>query len=339
MRKIIFVLLAIFALVSCVDKTTYTIGGVASGIEDGTEVSLFSDRRGRDVLETVKVEDGKFTFAKRMTVKGDNVIFFGVNGLEGAGSQSRPVPVFVEPGKIAISIEGNAITGVLGTPLNDSNTQFTKSIQSGGDLANELTKDFIKSNSNNALGVYYLERTLYAYELADIKDMVALFPAEFDNNKAIQLVKNYVKTQEETAVGAKFKDLVAQTPSGEKIALSDYAGKGKVVLVDFWASWCPPCRKDMPLLVEAYGKYKDKGFEIVGVSLDKTNEDWTKGLADLNMTWPQMSDLKYWESELGKAYAVRSIPFTVLLDGEGNIIAKKIEGKDLDAKLAELLNK
>ncbi|NLA63004.1 MAG: TlpA family protein disulfide reductase, partial [Bacteroidales bacterium] len=102
-------------------------------------------------------------------------------------------------------------------------------------------------------------------------------------------------------------------------------------------SWCGPCIQEMPNVVKAYDKYKNKDFEIVGVSLDKDEEKWLQGVKDLNMTWPQMSDLKLWESEAVGLYAIKSIPHTVLLDKEGKIIAKDLRGEQLEEKLAELM--
>lgn len=145
------------------------------------------------------------------------------------------------------------------------------------------------------------------------------------------------KKMKATAVGQKFTDFEMQTPEGENVKLSDYVGKGKVVLVDFWASWCGPCRREMPNLVEAYAKYKNKNFEIVGVSLDQSGESWKEAIGKLNITWPQMSDLKYWNCEGAKLYAVSSIPHTVLIDGEGTIIARGLHGDELQQKLAEVI--
>ena len=112
--------------------------------------------------------------------------------------------------------------------------------------------------------------------------------------------------------------------------------KGEVLL-DFWASWCGPCRREMPNLVEAYAKYKNKNFEIVGVSLDQSADSWKEAIKKLNITWPQMSDLKYWNCEGAQLYAVSSIPHTVLIDGEGTIIARGLHGEGLQEKLAEVL--
>ena len=143
--------------------------------------------------------------------------------------------------------------------------------------------------------------------------------------------------QKKTAVGTQFVDFEMQTPEGKSVKLSDYVGKGKVVLVDFWASWCGPCRREMPNLVETYAKYKGKNFEIVGVSLDQDGAAWKEAIKKLDMTWPQMSDLKFWQSEGAQLYAVNSIPHTVLIDGDGTIIARGLHGEGLQAKLAEVI--
>ncbi|MGZ3901382.1 MAG: TlpA family protein disulfide reductase, partial [Bacteroidia bacterium] len=113
--------------------------------------------------------------------------------------------------------------------------------------------------------------------------------------------------------------------------------KGKVVLIDFWASWCGPCRREMPNVVKAYSKYKDKGFEIYGVSLDQDKDRWIEAIKKDGITWPQVSDLKYWECEAAKIYGVQGIPFTVLLDKEGKIIAKGLRGAELETAIENAL--
>ena len=108
-------------------------------------------------------------------------------------------------------------------------------------------------------------------------------------------------------------------------------------MVDFWASWCGPCRREMPNLVDAYKKYKGKNFEIVGVSLDQSADSWKDAIKKLNITWPQMSDLKFWNCEGAKLYAVTGIPYTVLIDGEGTIIARGLYGEELLKKIGEVV--
>ena len=118
--------------------------------------------------------------------------------------------------------------------------------------------------------------------------------------------------------------------------LEELKGK-KYILLDFWASWCPPCRREMPNLVEVYKQYKAKGFEIVGVSLDSKQDAWEKGIKDLNITWPQLSDLQGWKNSGAALYYVNSIPHTILVDKDGTIVAKNLHGEEIAAKVAELL--
>jgi thiol-disulfide isomerase/thioredoxin len=141
----------------------------------------------------------------------------------------------------------------------------------------------------------------------------------------------------EIAVDEPFRDLTMKTPDDEEISISSYAGKGKYVLLDFWASWCGPCRSENPNVVALYNDYKNKGFEIVGVSLDNDKDAWIKGIKDDGITWPQMSDLKGWESEAAVKYRIRGIPFTVLLDKEGKVIATNLRGEALRTKISTLI--
>ena len=136
-------------------------------------------------------------------------------------------------------------------------------------------------------------------------------------------------------VNAVAPDFTLQTPEGEDVAL--YGVKGKLKIIDFWASWCPPCRAEMPNLVKAYKDYKDKGFDIVGISLDSKADAWAKGVKDLNITWTQLSDLKGWQNSGAALYGVNSIPQTVLVDKDGTLNAKNLHGQELEDKIKEVL--
>lgn len=148
---------------------------------------------------------------------------------------------------------------------------------------------------------------------------------------AVEQTFNKLRT---SIVGAEAPDLVGQSPTGEEVQLSDL--RGKVVLIDFWASWCGPCRRENPNVRRVYAKYAPQGFEILGVSLDRNKERWEKAIADDGLEWLHISDLKHWQSEFAKVYGVRSIPETVLLDQEGRIIARGLRGAQLEQRLAQI---
>lgn len=143
-----------------------------------------------------------------------------------------------------------------------------------------------------------------------------------------------VKRMAGLAVGDQAPDFTLDDPSGKPLALSSL--KGQYVLIDFWASWCGPCRQENPNVVKTYAKYKDKGFSIYGVSLDKDAVAWKKAIEKDGLTWLHGSDLKYWNSTVAQSYGVTAIPATYLLDKEGKIIAKGLRGASLEAKLQEL---
>jgi peroxiredoxin len=144
---------------------------------------------------------------------------------------------------------------------------------------------------------------------------------------------NKMKT---TAIGQPAPEIALPDPNGQVVKLSSM--KGKYVLVDFWAKWCGPCRQENPNVVRAFQKYKDKGFTVFGVSLDRTKQDWLQAIEQDKLTWTHVSDLKFWQSEAAKTYNVTGIPFSLLLDPNGVIIAKNLRGAALDRKLAEVFS-
>lgn len=141
------------------------------------------------------------------------------------------------------------------------------------------------------------------------------------------------------AIGTTVTNITMADADGHERQLSEWCGKGNFVLIDFWASWCGPCLRELPNVINCYEKYHSKGFEIVGISFDNKQEPWLAAVKRLNMTWPQLSDLKGWKSLAAVTFGVTSIPANILVDPQGHIIALDLRGPDLEAKLKDILNK
>jgi thiol-disulfide isomerase/thioredoxin len=368
MKKVILFLAAIAIIASsCGEKDAFTIKGkLPNGTYDGQQVYLKTlDANWKDIIsiDTVNIVDGEFFF-KGLAKEGATLHFISLD--DAPDFMNRPVPVVVEPGEITVSLDSISIVG--GTPLNnafqafvDKQNAIENEMMTIANLAQdsllssekkaELEKqyndkdnmitneiyDFVKGNIGNQIGVYFLSKNYYRFSADQLNELVPSIDPKYKSIDRIQRIETVAKALVATAVGKAFTDVKGKTPEGKDAALADYAGKGKYVLVDFWASWCPPCRAEMPKVVELYKQYKDKGLEIVGISLDKTNEDWVKGIKKLNITWPQISDLKYWDSELAAAYGVSSIPHMMLLDKDGKILARGINAEEAAKQLEELL--
>ena len=205
-------------------------------------------------------------------------------------------------------------------------------------LGNEqlkLIKEIIRDNRDNELPAKYIKEAMYQFSYEELKD--ALDPkTAYYNSPDLDIPKKLLAGYEKRRPGIQFHELEMQNTDDRYVTLSQWVGNGNYVLVDFWASWCGPCRQEMPFVVTAYDKYHGKGFNVVGVSFDQKKDAWVKGIQQLGMKWPQMSDLKGWKCAASEAYGISSIPSNVLVDPTGKIVAMDLRGEKLLGKLKEI---
>ena len=201
--------------------------------------------------------------------------------------------------------------------------------------SNILMVDKISKNTNMYSSIMAIQ-ALDPDKYSDLyKSLDAGLSKKFPKDKNVIMFHEVVERMLSTNVGQFAPEISLPSPDGKEIALSSL--KGKLVLIDFWASWCGPCRKEMPNVVKIYSKFKNKGFEIYGVSLDQDKEKWMEAITKDGINWPQVSDLKYWDNVAARIYNVQGIPYTVLIDKDGKIIAKNLRGQELEKKIAEVL--
>jgi peroxiredoxin len=368
------VLLLACPLLVWAQNGSFTVNGKLNGVSAPAKAYLRYGAGPAMKMDSSQIQNGAFSF--KGTVDKPMPATVLIDRVGTGFSNRRPTSsemIYLEPGTITIASPDSLDNAVLsGTPLN---TDYQKlrvalkpSIKKMAQLSNDYQKatpqqrtdkafresldnqyeaieaeqrqvraDFIKANPNTPVSLYALQRYGgYAPDYADLKpkfDGLSETVRNSDEGKAYEKTLTMLKA---TSVGAMAPDFTQADTLGKAVSLRDF--RGKYVLVDFWASWCGPCRQENPNVVKAYNQYKDKNFTVLGVSLDRpgAKEAWMNAIHKDGLTWTQVSDLKFWDNEVARQYGIRSIPQNFLIGPDGTIVAKNIRGEALSKKVAEV---
>jgi peroxiredoxin len=329
----------------------------------------------KTVNDSFQTNKGKFTYTGK--IAEPTLVNFRVKYANTAGDtkpKNEIVQVFLEEGKMSISakdsLKNYTVSG------SEAHTEFKALVAQQKPYNERLTvlyQDWSKFNKEknkaeqkkvedkiDAVNVELKDNVYYAYVKAKPNSPVALYalkqyagwdidgdkvdplfqtlPASVQQWPSAVALKEQIDIAKKTGIGKMAMDFTQNDTLGNPVSLSSF--KGKYVLVDFWASWCGPCRAENPNVVRVFNQYKDNGFTVLGVSLDRPNakDKWLKAINDDQLTWTHVSDLKYWDNEVAKQYGIKAIPQNLLINPQGVIVAKNLRGEELEAKLGEVLN-
>ena len=358
MRKLLLsIVAASMTLAACNAQSGYKVTGTVEGMPDGKAIIATVNGSSLDTLAKADVKNGSFEFTGNVSEPTGAYIM--VIGQRGA------IPFMLENANITVNAgqAGLTVTGSEGQKIYDQFMAINATAQqeamklqqeyqaANGDQAKmqavqeayaKLMTDaqaketeLIKANPDSYVSTFVIVSGMGQMEYEQLKERYNLLGEKAKASAQGKAIAAQIAKLESTAIGQIAPNFTITTPEGESISLYDI--KGKVKLIDFWASWCGPCRGENPHVVEIYKEYHPKGLEIFGVSLDNNKEAWVKAIADDGLVWKHGSDLQGWKSAPAKLYSVSGIPHTVLLDENNKIIAKNLRGEELKQKIAEIL--
>ena len=370
MKKLLLIgAAALMAACSSQPESGYTVNVTVTGdlaqLPNDTLV-LAGGTRKAPVADTVVLVNGKATFKGETTTPTYYTLSFnGKKAIKRIFLENAKYNVtfdVAEPAKAVV--EGGEIQAFLSS-LNAKREELYAAnnidslMKAYGKLSDEEKKNFrevygkceeeiegmnnayLAENPTSAYALYTFASTIGDVPVAELDAKLAAFDtmAVYANNELLKDAKETAALIKSLQPGNKAPDFVQNDPDGKPVKFSDIYSKNKLTMVDFWASWCGPCRAFNPDLVKIYKKFHKKGFEILGVSHDKSYDAWVKGIKDDKLTWPQVSDLKDWDNEAGVMYNVSSVPYNVFVDQNGIIVGRGIGKKEVAAFIEEFLNK